>query len=122
MKLLVADKLKNATRFWMLHERGSRLVFGPLLFAAILIAANSLLFSYVASGMVERRILARDANVSSLYVNSIVKLAGAVSYFHGDAFNPKAPEMEAFFHQLSGLPEVLGANVYGYNRTILWSS
>ena len=30
--------------------------------------------------------------------------------------------MEAFFHQLSGLPEVLGANVYGFDRTVLWSS
>lgn len=87
-----------------------------------MIAANALLFSYIASGMVERRILARDANVSSQYVNSIVKLAGAVSYFQGDALNPKAPEMEAFFSQVSGLPEVLGANVYGFNRTVLWSS
>lgn len=114
--------IKAILKSWLLDGHGAGFAFRPVALAAVMIAANALLFSYIASGMVERRILARDANVSSQYVNSIVKLAGAISYFHGDAFNPKAPEMEAFFRQVSGLPEVLGANVYGFNRTVLWSS
>jgi two-component system, NtrC family, sensor histidine kinase HydH len=115
-------EIKATVKSWLLDGRGLGFAFRPVALAAVMIAANALLFSYMASGMVERRILARDANVSSQYVNSIVKLAGATSYFHGDAYNPKAPEMEAFFSQLSGLPEVLGANVYGFDRTVLWSS
>jgi two-component system, NtrC family, sensor histidine kinase HydH len=116
------NDIKAKLKSWLLDGRGVGSAFRPVALAAVMIAANALLFSYMASGMVERRILARDANVSSQYVNSIVKLAGATSYFHGDAYNPKAPEMEAFFRQVSGLPEVLGANVYGFNRTVLWSS
>jgi two-component system, NtrC family, sensor histidine kinase HydH len=122
VKALEWPFVRTAVKSWLWDERAARFAFRPVALAAVLIAANALLFSYIASGMVERRILARDANVSSQYVNSIVRLAGAVSYFHGDAFNPKAPEMEAFFRQVSGLPEVLGANVYGFNRTVLWSS
>jgi two-component system, NtrC family, sensor histidine kinase HydH len=122
VKRLQWTHVKTGAASWLLDGRGVGFAFRPVALAAVMIAANALLFSYIASGMVERRILTRDANVSLQYVNSIVKLAGAVSYFHGDALNPKAPEMEAFFHQLSGLPEVLGANVYGFDRTVLWSS
>lgn len=96
------------------------LMFGIV--AAILIAVNAVVFSYIAANMAERRIIERDAGTTTQYVNSIVALVGASSYFHGDGYNPKAPEMEAFFKQLSHMPEVLGANVYGFDRRILWSS
>lgn len=114
--------IKNVAKPWRLGESGIRFAEWLVALAAILIAANAILFSFIVSGMVERRILLRDANVSSQYVNSIVKLAGATSYFRGGAKNPQAPEMEAFFRQLSGLPEVFGANAYGLDRTVLWSS
>jgi two-component system, NtrC family, sensor histidine kinase HydH len=90
--------------------------------SALLIATNAMIFSYVAANMAERRIIDRDAELSSQYVNSIVRMVGAASYFHGDVYNPKAPAMEAFFRQVSGMPEVLGANVFSFDGTMLWSS
>lgn len=88
----------------------------------VVITANALLFSYVVSAMAERGILQRDASLSAQYVNSTVRLVGASAYFQERAVDPKAPQMEAFFYQISGLPEVHGANVYGIDRSVLWSS
>ena len=121
MKLL--QKVSIGTAFHG-HREDYRFRFALMfgIASAVLIAINAILFSYIAANMAERRIIERDANTTTLYVNSIVGLVGASSYFHGDAYNPKAPEMEAFFKQLSHMPEVLGANVYGFDRSILWSS
>lgn len=88
----------------------------------VALAVNTLVFSFAVSGMVERRILQRDANVSAQFVNSIVGLNRATSYFRGGTGNSKVPEMEAFFVHLAELPDVLGSNVYGEDRTVLWSS
>jgi two-component system, NtrC family, sensor histidine kinase HydH len=105
------------------HNRGRfRFALWFALVSFLAIAANALVFSYAVSSKVEQDMLQRDANLSSQYLNSTVQLVGASSYFHGSSFNPQAPAMEAFFRQISGLPEVLGANVYSLDRQILWSS
>ena len=88
----------------------------------IAVAINALVFSYVVSGMAEHRVLQRDAAVSAQFVNSIVRLERATSYFSADIVSKGSPEMEAFFRHVADLPDVLGANVYSSDRTILWSS
>ncbi len=99
-----------------------RFAFWFAIASALLILANTILFAVVLVDRSTEHILARDAQVSTQYVNSIVRTVGATSYFHGDSYNPKAPEMEEFFRQVSRLPEVIRANVYGLERTVLWSS
>lgn len=99
-----------------------RLAFWFAIASAGLIALITILVGFLVTKLVAAHILARDAQVSTQYVNSIVRTVGATSYFHGDSYNPKAPEMETFFKQVSRLPEVIRANVYSQDRTVLWSS
>ncbi len=105
------------------HELGRfRFAFWFATATFLLITANTVLFSSIVTTKVGEHIIQHDAQVSSQYVNSIVRVVGATSYFEGGSYNPKAPELEAFFRQVSSLPEVLRANVYGLDRRILWSS
>ena len=83
----------------------------------ISVAAAEALSRYVTDVMLER-----DMSVSAEFVNSVVRVQKATSYFHGDTFDPTRPEMEEFFRHVASLPDVLRANVYGEDRSILWSS
>jgi len=67
-------------------------------------------------------ILDRDLAVAIEFVNSVVRVQKATSYFHGDNIDPKRPEMEEFFRHVASLPDVIRANVYSRDRSILWSS
>ena len=83
----------------------------------ISLASSTLLSSYIS-----RTILQRDATVAMEFVNSIVRTQNASSYFYGDTFNPTAPELEVFFGHIANMPDVLRANVYAADRSVLWSS
>lgn len=94
--------------------------FMGLSFFAIVI--NSLMLAWVLVGYMSHQMLERDAVVSMEIVNSIVHVQRAHKYFHGDKFDGQAPEMEEFFSHVSVLPDVVRANVYGGDRSVLWSS
>jgi len=83
----------------------------------ISVVSASALSKYMTDEM-----LARDMAVSAGFLNSVVVVQKATSYFYGDNINPNTPEMEEFFRHVASLPGVLRANVYGYDRSILWSS
>lgn len=88
----------------------------------LIIAINSLVLAAALSSYLSERMLTRDSVVSMQFVNSIVRVQNAAEYFHGDTMNAKAPEIEEIFRHVAGLPDVLHANVYGADRSVLWSS
>lgn len=86
------------------------------------IALISVLLGTLLSRYVTRQMLDRDMVVSMQFLNSLVRVEHVTSYFYGDTQNPHAPQMEEFFNHVANLPSVVGANVYGGDRSILWSS
>jgi signal transduction histidine kinase len=67
--------------------------------------------------------LRRDAVVTMEFLNSIVRVEDGASYFAGDhAFEEASSELEVFFQHVAEMPDVLRANVYALDKTILWSS
>ena len=66
--------------------------------------------------------LRRDAVVAMEIINGIVKVQKAKSYFINGVGEKPTRELEEFFAHVAHLPDVLRANVYAADRTILWSS
>lgn len=104
------------------NQRPFRLVRWFMLMSLFSIGLISVIGAVSLSRFVTEVMLERDMTVSAEYVNSVVVVQTATSYFYGDNINPNAPEMEEFFRHVATLPDVLRANVYGYDRSILWSS
>ncbi|MEZ5659923.1 MAG: ATP-binding protein [Burkholderiaceae bacterium] len=88
----------------------------------LIIVVNSAVFSWLLAGFLERRMLERDVTVAMEFVNSIVRVQRAGAYFHGQTMDASVPEMEEFFAHVASLPGVFRANVYGQDRSVLWSS
>ncbi|MEZ5652610.1 MAG: ATP-binding protein [Burkholderiaceae bacterium] len=105
------------------HSRGrSRFWRWFMAFSLLIIVINSAVFSWLLAGFLERRMLERDVTVAMEFVNSIVRVQRAGAYFHGQSMDPSTPEMEEFFRHVASLPGVFRANVYGQDRSVLWSS
>jgi len=88
----------------------------------LVIVTNSMLFAWILAGFLSKQMIERDAVVSMDYVNSMVGVQRATNYFYGINNGEKVPEMEEFFRHLASLPDVIRSNVYGEDRSILWSS
>lgn len=94
--------------------------FLVLSFASIVV--TSVASAFALSNFLKRNMLQRDAIVTMEFVNSIVR-AEKVSD-HLIASDPEVgnESIERLFAQIASVPEVIRANLYGQNRTILWSS
>lgn len=104
------------------EARRFKLVRWFSLVSLLSIAVISLASSTLLSSFISRTIYQRDATVAMEFVNSIVQSQRARSYFSGETYNPTAPELEVFFGHIANMPDVLRANVYASDRTVLWSS
>jgi len=102
--------------------RHLRLITRFMAVSCATIALISVLLSTLMSQFITQQMLDRDLVISTEFLNSLVRAERVTSYFYGDAQNPSTPEMEEFFEHVSILPDVLGANVYGADGSILWSS
>lgn len=100
------------TRFWRWF----------MALSLVLIILNSAVAAWLLAGFLERRMLERDVTVAMEFVNSIVRVQKAGAYFHGRTMDASVPEMEEFFRHVASLPGVFRANVYGEDRSVLWSS
>ena len=66
--------------------------------------------------------LHRDAVVTMEFVNSAIRAQGAASYLIDASVEQGRDVFEALFTQIANLPDVLRANVYARDRSIIWSS
>ncbi len=86
------------------------------------IAITSVASAFVLSNFLKRNMLERDANVTMEFVNSIVHAAHAGPHLTASDPDDGNEVLEKLFAQIASVPEVIRANLYGKNRTILWSS
>lgn len=94
--------------------------FAILSFVCIL--AISLASGWMLSGFLTDKLLSREASLSREFVESIVEAEGTSTYFVGDHGSVGRPILDSFFGHLAHMPDVVRANVYGADRSVLWSS
>ena len=76
-----------------------------------------LLTSFLSAHMLQR-----DAEVSADFIRSEVIVKPAAEYFAGNASSAGTAQLEAFFASIAQMPDVVRANVYSADGTVLWSS
>ncbi len=98
-----------------------------LSFVCILVIA--LVSSFMLSRLITNKLLIRDATLSQDFVDSIIATEGTRQLFL-DTKNHTRPndtidrncDLEGFFFQVARMPDVVRTNVYGTDRSVLWSS
>lgn len=97
-----------------LLRRFSLLSFFSILFITIVSA-------YLLSQFLTHNMLQRDAVVTMEFVQSIAQAENTSSYFESGNSEKTKAIFEDFFKRIATMPEVVRANVYGADRSILWS-
>src|SRR4051812_21157583 len=87
------------------------------LLTTALVSAGS---SFLLSRFLVRNLLEQDASVSMDFVQSIVEVQQARGYFTGERRADNS--LVEFFDRIATMPDVLRANVFSRDRTIIWSS
>lgn len=97
--------------------------FSVLSFASI--ALGSVLFSVLLSRFVEREMLEREGAVTMEVLQTVYESENAQGFFlqpFGSITPTENNKLTDFFFHIGNLPDVLRANVYGRDRTLLWST
>lgn len=81
----------------------------------------SALSAFLLSRFMTHNMLLRDAVVTMEFVQTIAQAENTRSYFETDDPGKTKAIFEAFFKQIATMPEVVRANVYNSNGSILWS-
>src|SRR5262249_25770377 len=85
------------------------------------IASISAVSGWQLSGFLTERMLQQEGRLTQQFIDSIVRVEKAGGYFASGRSEP-ASELREFFAHVSDLPDVLRANLYARDRTIIWSS
>jgi len=94
--------------------------FSAVSFVAV--AVVSVALALVLARFVEGQMLRHDGELSRQFVQGIVDTQGVTRYFReGDAAG-RHDTFAEFFGHIASMPDVLRANVYGMDGTVLWSS
>lgn len=94
--------------------------FAVAAFLSVLAVATAL--GAVLSRVLHDRLLERDAEVTSEFVQSIVRTDETAPFFRAAVGAPLGPTVEDSFRHFAQMPDVLRANVYTPDRRALWSS
>jgi signal transduction histidine kinase len=94
--------------------------FALLSFLCIL--SISLVSGWVLSRFLTDTLLTREATLSQEFVDSIVQTEGTWKYFLDGRREAGRQILDSFFGQLANMPDVVRANVYGADLSVLWSS
>jgi two-component system, NtrC family, sensor histidine kinase HydH len=94
--------------------------FSILSFASI--ALVSIVSSSVLSKFISRELVKRDAMVTMEVIQSVCEAEHASAFFLNPSDPTNDPGLKEFFNHIGSLPDVLRANVYGRDKTMLWST
>ena len=110
-------------------RRGSRsfnLLRSFSILSLVCIVLLSAVLATVLSRFMTKALLERDAVISSQFVESLTYAEQVWSYFEGAQTEPPDPEITAFFgsffEQFLIRSDVIRANVYAQDQTVIWSS
>jgi two-component system sensor histidine kinase HydH len=90
-------------------------ILGLLTTALVSVASSFLLSRFLVVSLLEQ-----DAAVNMDFVQGIVEVQQARSYFTGERAADN--NLVEFFDRIAAMPDVMRANVYSRDRTIIWSS
>jgi two-component system, NtrC family, sensor histidine kinase HydH len=99
-----------------------RMVIAFLLISFVLVFSTALVVSTTLSRYIVAQMMLRDATVSTEFLNSVVHVENATSYFLHNASPSTDQDIEELLTHVGRLPDVFRANVYSGDGTILWSS
>lgn len=86
------------------------------------IGAACIVSSYLVSSFLTQHMLRRDGTVMLEFVQSVADLENHKSRTEGREPNIREKGMQELFDQLSGVSDVLRANIYAPDQTLIWSS
>jgi two-component system, NtrC family, sensor histidine kinase HydH len=90
--------------------------------SAIVIALGAAVLGWVMSSFLTEQMFRREATLSSEFVHNVLESDGSISYLK----NPKNEALIERFRNttahLNNMREVMRTNVYGTDRSVLWSS
>lgn len=92
------------------------------LLSLLTITLISSLSGYVLFRFLNAHLLERDAVVSMEFIQSISQINDPAPYFRGSHYAGDRAQLEEFFRHITLIPNVLRANVYAKDQSIIWSS
>jgi signal transduction histidine kinase len=93
-----------------------------LVLSFVSIVLTSAASAALLSAFLSNNMLRRDAVVAQEFVDSIVRAERAEALFTDRQSAPEPERFENLFKHIAAIPDVLRANVYASDRTIIWSS
>jgi signal transduction histidine kinase len=93
-----------------------------LVLSFVSIVVMSTVSAALLSAFLSNNMLRRDAVVAQEFVSSIVRAENAEALFRDRQSAPEPERFENLFKQIAAIPDVLRANVFASDRTIIWSS
>lgn len=88
----------------------------------ISISLISVVSAAVFSRFITNNLLLRDATIAMQFINSIVRTENGIEYFKVQEVTDSNADIEEFFVHVAGMPDILRANVYAMDGTVIWSS
>lgn len=85
-------------------------------------ALLSVVLALLLAEYVERQLLRHDAELSRQFVQTVVVTQTVTHYFNEGEASGQRAAFEEFFGHVASMPDVLRANVYAPDGTVLWSS
>ena len=111
---------------WPRHQAGEtprpfnlRLWFA--LAGAGVILAMGVAFALLMQDFVSDRMLRREAEVTREFLESIIRAEDSATLFERGGVE-RNPQLASFAHHIRTMPDVLRANIYARDRSILWST
>lgn len=99
-----------------------RMVWAFVVVSFVAIFSTALAMSTILSRYIVEQMMLRDTAVSGEFLNSVVQVENAVSYFTGAESLTGDEDFEEFLIHVAGMPDVFRANIYDAGHTILWST
>lgn len=86
----------------------------------VFIALACVVAAVLISRFVSQRMIERDTETTTAFVQSLAVVQQARGYFLGHM--PPDDNLNEFFRHVAAMPDVVRANIYARDRTVLWSS
>src|SRR4051812_27413829 len=97
-----------------------RLWFG--ITASGIIAVLAATFALLMSNFITDTMLQREVQVTREFLESIIDAEGAAGHLFATEAMEKNEQIAEFAYHIRSMPDVLRANIYGWDRSVLWST
>lgn len=107
---------------WKAAKKSFDLLRSFSVLSLIAIALTSSLSGYVLFRFLGAHLLERDAVVSMEFIQRVTQSDDLEPYFRSGKNAGDRQELEKFFNHIKQMPDVVRANVYAKDQSVIWSS